>query len=294
MRSIMSSRKRHRVPPCRFSIMVVLLALLVVVQTARACDDYDFVQEVVAEDQEHYNDHYSSTMDGANDLYDQDMLRQQDEDERLRQQQEHAEEQERRAEQARNEIIQKEREEAFEAELARMSEEKRKAAIKQKKRDAAVARRVLKAASSENHYAVLGLRNNRELRIPGRSITIIPGYFSLTIPEVKLFHVDNRQIKKAYREKAKTVHPDKSKDGRAVEAFLAVENAASILLDETARAEYDQKVLQHRQARRAKMTGIAQSGLQRGYRVTSQVIGTAKRILGPFAFPVLILAVLIF
>lgn len=280
-------------------MMLITLLVVVVVRIAKADDRYDdFVQQVVSEDQEHYNDYHSSTSKMEEE--EQEMLRKREEEEQLlreKQQQEKAQAEQERlaaAEQAQNDKIQKEREVAFEAELARMSEEKRKAAMKQKKRDAAVARRVLKAAQAGNHYAVLGLRNNRQLRIPGRSITIIPGYFSLTIPECKLFYVSNKQIKKAFREMAKTVHPDKSKDGRAVEAFLAVESAASTLMDEDARAEYDQQVLLQRRARRAKVTGIVGSGLERGARVAIKVFGMGRIILGPFFLPVLILALLIF
>lgn len=288
-----------------------LVALVVVVAwTASGADEGDyaeFVREVVNEDQEHfrndYNNDSSTTMGVDQDLlYEQEMLRQKkDEDEiaeellrQKQQQREYAEDQERKTEQARNERIQKEREKAFDDQLAKMSDEKRRAAKKQKKRDAVVTRKVLKAAQAGNHYAVLGLLNNRELRIIGeKSIALFPVRLTLNIPEIRLFHTSNKQIKKAYREKAKTVHPDKSTDGRAVEAFLAVENAASILLDEAARAKYDQQVLQRRHARRAKVRGVVGSGLERSLRVASRVFGTAKMFLGPCAFPFFILALLV-
>ena len=250
-----------------------------------ADDDHDFVQEVLDEDEGHYNDY--ATM--SDEDVEQEMLRRQQEEEDLRRQ---AEEQQREAERQRNEQVQKQREEAFEAELARMSKEKQKEARKQKKLDAAVVRKVLRAAHHGNYYAVLGL-SNREIRIPGRSITIVPGYFKLTIPEFKLFHISPQKIKKSYREKAKAVHPDKSVDGRAVEAFVAVENAASVLLDETARAEYDQHVLHRRLARRARVRNVAATGLERVLGLIGTVIGALKRILGPFGLPVLILSMLI-
>jgi len=253
---------------------------------SHAQEDFDFVQEVIDEDQEQHVNDFASMSDEAYERH-QDELRQRQraEEERIRQQQE-------AIERERNERIEQEREAAYEAELAKLSDEKKKVLQQQKKRDAAIVKRILKAAEADNHYAVLGLRNNREFRIPGRSIPLIPGYYTLRIPEVRIGHVPPQKIKRAYRERAKAVHPDKCRDGRAVQAFHAVENAASILLDETSRAAYDATVLDRRKARRDQVRGVIGVWLDRSGAVMFRTMRVFK-LLGPFAVPVSILAVVI-
>ncbi|OEU08798.1 heat shock protein DnaJ, partial [Fragilariopsis cylindrus CCMP1102] len=49
-----------------------------------------------------------------------------------------------------------------------------------------------------------------------------------------------RDIRKQFRTRAMQIHPDKNNDGRAQEAFIAVENAASILSDKQQRNIYDE------------------------------------------------------
>ena len=267
-----------------------MLGLLPTVQAANDSED-DYVQEVLQENQDqHVNDDHATMSDDEYNRRQEEMLRRQrDEAERIRQQEEHLERE-------RNERIEQEREAAFQAELAQLADDKKQksALLQQKKRDAAMVQRVLKAAHAGNHYAVLGLRNNRELRIPGRSITLLPGSVTWNIPEIVIGPRNSpAQIKRAYRERAKAVHPDKSRDGRAVEAFHAIENAASILLDETARAEYDAAVRERRRARRARVSRAVRQWVGQGFRVGIRVVGFVKNCLGPFAVPVFILAVLI-
>ena len=49
-------------------------------------------------------------------------------------------------------------------------------------------------------------------------------------------------IKHAYREKAKTVHPDRNASPRAAEVFRAVVDAYEVLNDPERRADYDRKL----------------------------------------------------
>lgn len=270
----------------------LILSLLRTSIFVNGIDDsaYDeFVEQVVSEDQEHYRDSYSSSSYDADDVDQQEVLRQQKAEERLNEEKRKAEKQK----QLELEKIALDREATYAADLARAANDaqQRRALMRQKKRDATVARRILQASHAENHYAVLGLRNNRSIRIiPGRSVTIVPGRVRIDIPEVDFFRVTNQHIKRAFRETAKLVHPDKSKDSRAVEAFHAVEYAASVLLDEKARAEYDELILLRRQARRKQWKEAIETFLERGIRVFQ----TTRRLLGPLALPAVILAALIF
>jgi len=288
-------------------VLLFLLAVLCLPQTAMAQqlhqqqqqasnDDYaEFVQQVVDEDREAQHDmnDYAAMSDEQYERQQHELLRrQQAEEERIRQQQE-------AMEQERNQRIQQEREAAFEAELAQISDDKQRAAAKkQKKRDAAVVQRVLRHAAKGNFYAVLGLRNNREFHFPGgqgssSTSVLIRLWKRLRLPQLALGHVSAAHIKRAYRECAKATHPDKNRDGRAVEAFHAVEHAATLLLDSNARASYDAAVLEQRQLQRARVRRT----LSAGWEQCAKVLRRVKRVfgrLGPLALPLSILGVLIF
>jgi len=53
---------------------------------------------------------------------------------------------------------------------------------------------------------------------------------------------DAGTIKRAYREKAKGVHPDRNPAPRAAEVFRAVAEAHAVLSDPASRAEYDRRL----------------------------------------------------
>lgn len=279
----MFARKRH-------FVLVLFYFLAVFLQQCRANgDDYDeFMREVVEEAQEYMIEEEED--DDDNDVLKQTM--DMEEELRRRQEQQQHEEQQRQAEQEHmeNERVQMEREALFEAELQRMSEEKQKEAIRRKKKDGAIVRRVLQAAERGDHYGTLGIRN-MELQIP--SISIKLGRWIRTFPAISLFRVSGKAIRKAYRNMALVVHPDKNRDGRAVQAFVAVENAASILVDETTRVAYDSERLLLRKQRTQAVRRMVGSSASRVVTATKRSIWVFRKVLGPFAFPVAIIGILI-
>jgi hypothetical protein len=187
--------------------------------------------------------------------------------------------------------VRRQRDEAFEREVSRMSEQQAKKARQKKRRDAKVVSRILRAASRDDHYAVLGLRN-LDVRIPPRSLGI-GGLFSLRFPGLDLFRVSLKDIRRAYRKLSVAVHPDRNRDGRANEAFIALENSASILSDEQRRREYDEAVRRVREQRQKQTARIAVQTWSSAYRAVSRGASALRTVLGPFAFPVAILGSLV-
>lgn len=170
------------------------------------------------------------------------------------------------------------REAEFEAEVKRMDAEQRKRALKQKKIDARVVNRILKATSASpepNHYAVLGLRN-----------------LEVHIGPWHLFRITTKDVKKAYRNLSRRVHPDKNRDGRAEQAFHALEASAAILSDAEERRGYDRRVEARRKKRNKRITGTTFDVLDSTRRNVQRVLGTTKRVLGPFSVPVFTLGML--
>jgi len=276
----------RRIGSCSLlTIFLVITIFFLHSSVAQVDAEYDYVREVLDEDELHSSDHDSAHMDERDYESYQERTRRKLEEEELRLQ---AEEERRAREKA--ERVQREREAAFEAELKQMAEEEQKKARKQKRKDAKIVRSVLRAAKRENYYAVLGLRN-WEIRIPSRSVKIAGAGF--TIPGFKLFHISQKAIRRAYRRLANTVHPDKNRDGRAEEAFIAVENAASILSDESTRAEYDELITEVQRRRREEHAANVRDAIDGIFRLIRRIIAIFRRILGPFGVPVLILGVLI-
>jgi len=184
------------------------------------------------------------------------------------------------------ERIRLKREAAFEAELKKMNDEQRKKAQKQKSKDAKVVKRILKAHTSGKHYAVLGIRN-LEIRLG-------PFYFfNFSLGPFVLFRAKTKDIKRVYRNLARTVHPDKNKDGRAEEAFQALETSADILTDEKKRSDYDKRIISARR-RRNKYAMESVAGVsQLAWRRSVSTLRVAKRVLGPFSTPILVVGALI-
>ena len=167
-------------------------------------------------------------------------------------------------------------------------EEAKKAALKQKRKDGRRVRSILKAAKHNNLYGVMGILN---IRIQTPEIPI--NFFNVakfTIPSVKLWKGPTDQdIKKQFRKRAMQVHPDKNKDGRAQEAFVAVQNAAQVLGDKQARARYDA----YRTESRSEQWALVNTTLSSALAVLRKTIGVCRTVLGPFFLPVMIIAALI-
>lgn len=263
--------------------VVLLVILATLVSTAKAEDDA-MLRELLEEQQRLEEERFNE--DGHQ--YDDDYIRQQEQEQLHREQlrrEESAAAEERVIAQERERIRQR-REAEFEANLARMNEEQRKEALRQKKKDAKVVNAILKAFVNQNYYAVLGLRD--------LDLTIGPiRLFSYQIGPYTFFRPDAKQIKKAYRGRAMITHPDKNRDGRAQEAFVAVEESASVLGDERMRAEYDSSRHAARLEQRAKVMAIIQMGILLVRQQVSRVVWIFRNLLGPFATPILILGGLI-
>jgi len=240
----------------------------------------EFVDEILQEEKEHYGErHYDDPYYDDADR-EAEYQRKVEEQERLL-----AEEEERIARQRAEQ-----RERAFQQELSRMDEDQRKAAQKQKKRDSKIVKRVLRAAEKGDLYASLGL-SYREIVIPSRSIGV--GALSISIPGFRVMHIPSKSIRKAYRKMSMLVHPDRNRDGRAEEAFIALENAAAILSDEARRAEYDDQLRAARRKRRHDAMQVVVKAMDGVARTTGRTVAVFRKVLGPFAFPVLVIGSLL-
>ena len=249
-------------------------------QNADTSDEYlKYVKEVISEDELYYNDY--------DNLYES-------EEENRREKSESVQSQKRTAE---NERIRKQREESFANEVAQLKEDKAavKKLLQQKKRDTRIVNRIYKEFQSNNYYAVLGIRNFifSNFHIPNHTITIVPKYFVVRIPGFELFHISEKQINRAYREMAKLVHPDKSIDPRAAEAFLLLEDAATILLNDATRSEYDMMIRKERGERRLRLVNQIRQAIEKSVVMTTVVLRSAKTFLGPLTIPVVVLVALI-
>ena len=174
------------------------------------------------------------------------------------------------------EQIAREREAAYEAELARVTDEKAKRRLKrQKLQDNRIVRQILSNSEKGKHYAVVGL---------GRA-----SWGELEIGPFKFFSVTQGDVKRSYRKVARSVHPDKNRDGRAAEAFDALERSANMLLDEAKKKNYDAKLKRQR-------IEIIKGVYLSFWEVCSSImtgISALHKILGPFATPITILTLLL-
>lgn len=233
----------------------------------------EYVKEVLEEDQ--YNDH-------SNEYYHEDSYYEDREAQQRLEQERIAQEEADR--------VQADRERVFQAELDRMSADQQAAALKQKKLDAKVVHSVLKAAEQNELYKVLGIRN-WDWKIPGRELHVAG--LSLTIPGLTIKETTMKDIRKAYRTRAMAVHPDKNKDGRAQEAFIVVEETASILSDQVLREQYDRHFCAVRRERRQAQLAMVSEVTDTVWGTTKGVLKAVHTMLGPFATPVIIIGALI-
>ena len=74
-------------------------------------------------------------------------------------------------------------------------------------------------------------------------------------------------------------HPDKNRDGRAGEAFIAVENSASILSDEGLREKYDAQIRIARSKNRDKVKKIVGDGVAVALKTLQNAWKVFKKVL---------------
>eukprot|EP00536_Pseudo-nitzschia_multiseries_P008569 jgi/Psemu1/198418/e_gw1.219.30.1 len=173
-----------------------------------------------------------------------------------------------------------------------MNEEQRKAALKQKKVDGKKVKSILRANERNNLYQVLGIRN-LSLKLPAREVNL-GGLVKFTIPGLALLkEPTEKDIRRQFRKRAMEVHPDKNRDGRAQEAFVAVEEAATILSDPKLRKQYDSERKLQREDQLEGYRKVVRKAVAHFWAITRRTIQVFKTLLGPFFLPVVILAALI-
>ena len=157
---------------------------------------------------------------------------------------------------------------------------------KQRRKDAKIVRQIINAAAHGKQYKVLGLRNF-EIKVPFK----IPRREDPMYIEV--FRPTNKDIKQAYRQRARMVHPDKNSHTLAEEAFDALDKATSILLDERLRQDYDLAVREIRESRAQDRLIFIQMIVSVVYNSTVKFTTIGRRVVGPFMTPVVVLGALI-
>jgi hypothetical protein len=267
------SRKRACLLPVWFVLSLIGFATISTA-VSQSFDGDEFVNEILEEEKKHYGD--------RDDLFqrDEDVFKE-------KQRQAQAEEDFRKTQ---SERIRQEREALFQKELAKMNQEQQKKAKAQKKKDAAFVNSVLKAYQRGDLYGVLGL-HYIEVQLPARQVNL--GLVKVKVPGFNLFHISDKAIKKAYRNKSRLVHPDRNRDGRADQAFIALEECSSILLDQKQRTLYDSELRASRRKQCSEISSLIQTSVGGVVTTGRQVFGFVRGVLGPFALPVAILGCLI-
>ena len=228
--------------------------------------DYDeFVQEVVDENAWHHDedspyhedDDPPPQQEDSNNEYNERARREKEEEEKLKQK---AQAEQRRDRQAA--------EEAFRRELQRLPEEQQKQLRQKRRKDGKVVQKILNASARKDYYAVLGLRwffpegirviqgrrrgkGGREKETTSKKtqkFNFKDALLRLQWPDVTVLRISSRQISQANRKRAMQVHPDKNRDPRTKQAFVAVQDAYEVLSDPVLRSEYEQGRREHRLA----------------------------------------------
>ena len=260
------------------AVLVAAIAIIAPIQIRASEEEDEYARQVLEENRKQEQEH--------DNFHNEDSYYEKQEQQRL-------DAQERAAQEAADRKA-SERERKFENELDNIrDEEQRKLALKQKKKDGRQVRSVLKAAKRNNLYAVMGIHNHFSLKTQPYPINIA-GVAKFTIPGITFWKgPTEQQIKKQFRKRAIQIHPDKNKDGRAEEAFVAVQNAASILSDPKLRQQYDaeRKLARSEQWNTSKT--LASKALVSVWAVLRKMLGVCQKLLGPFFVPVMIIGALI-
>lgn len=267
-----SKTQRH------FLALIIVVFATLTLAVAVDDDDYDYVKEVLEDDQRHY-----AEPEDSQSYQEQQRIKA---EEAARQRQAEAE----RIENEKADRLASQREEEFLNDLKKMNEEQKKKALRQKRKDAKVVRSVLKAAKNNNLYGVLGMKN-WNVRIPERQMSIAG--IKLKLPGFTFKQTTIKDVRRAFRVRTKQVHPDKNRDGRAQEAFIALENASSILSDEKQKAIYDEEYKRIQLENRSRSKAMAFKSISMVYGTFAKTFLAMKTVLGPFMTPVIVIGALI-
>lgn len=110
----------------------------------------------------------------------------------------------------------------------------------------------------------------------------IKGYYSI----LRVSQSATRaEIRRAFRERAKELHPDTNKSQSATEEFQDVNEAHRVLSDEKSRSEYDQSCEAfeaEREAERARQRATQQASAQRGYKPAAKAAQAERKRQNPY------------
>mmetsp|Transcript_1133 Transcript_1133/g.1648 ORF Transcript_1133/g.1648 Transcript_1133/m.1648 type:complete len:217 (-) Transcript_1133:316-966(-) len=152
---------------------------------------------------------------------------------------------------------------------------------------------IIKNVEQARYYEALGLHESPkwERRFKFALFENTPKEFVFF--DFTLFRASGTEIKRAYRQRALGVHPDKNGHPLAAQAFDALENAKQALMDEREREEYDRVVKEHyRRVDEARMeTATRLVGF--AYQKTMDAFVVVKKVAGPFAMPLIIVGAII-
>lgn len=293
------------------SLVLTTVGVLVLVPTVHAIhNDYDeFVKEVLEEDTWHHDEDSPYYEDPPPNFHHQDDDENEQED--LKQQrQRRKREEERLKQQAEVDRAQRQAvQDAFERELATLSPEQQKLVRQKKRHDSMVVQRILHAWQKHDYYAVLGLRwrgwffpeGIRLIRGRGDAASknknkkfldvVKDAIFKRQWPDWIVFRIPTRAIQQAYRIRCVAVHPDKNRDPRTEQAFVAVQDAHAVLVDPVLRQEYAEERRQHRIAVRQAWKDRYEKVMQKTLRPFWLVI---RKVLGPLTVPLAVIGALVF
>ena len=311
----MRRRPPHRIVVCSLVALFLFHKECLLPGTFRYVDavilkdgDYDeFVQEVLEEDAWHHdeqdNPYREDPPPGNADGGPQGDTKGEKYEERLRRKRE----EERLKQQAEEERLQRQAvEDAFARELESLPEEQQKLLRQKRRKDGKIVQRILSAYQRHDYYAVLGLRwffpegitlirgrgdQDDTASKETRRFNLKEAILRLKWPALIILRISNREIQQANRKRAVQVHPDKNRDPRTEQAFVAVQDAFSVLSDPVLRRKYEVERRQHRIA-------IRQAWKDRYYTILNKTVRPLWTILHkfwvPLSVPIVVLAAIVF
>ena len=111
--------------------------------------------------------------------------------------------------------------------------------------------------------------------------------------QIPLLKVTPEKVKRAYRNRAKALHPDKNSAPNASEAFRMLEDSLAILYDEEEKAIYDQQIAFEKAQKRETICNALLSVKRKSMQIISPVLVIFNTFIRPFATPLIVIGVLI-